>query len=227
MAYNATYPSSGAVKYAPVIFTSKVMRLFTEACIGNEICNNDYESEIKGKGDTIQIRVAPTPVSGDVSAYEVGTPIVYTKPSENARTLVIDQAFYKAFEIDEVDKVQSDLDLMGLFAERAAVSLKIDTDRRLLAYIPTEVHADNKGDTAGRITGGFNLGKATAPIQITASNAVDMIADLGTVLDEANVPDEGRYIVIPAWYANFLKKGDLKRVDITGDSTGATYNYAY
>ena len=41
MAYNATYPSSGAVKYAPVIFTSNVMRLFTEACIGNEICNND------------------------------------------------------------------------------------------------------------------------------------------------------------------------------------------
>lgn len=43
MAYNATYPSSGAVKYAPVIFTSKVMRLFTEQTVANEICNNDYE----------------------------------------------------------------------------------------------------------------------------------------------------------------------------------------
>lgn len=182
--------------------------------------NNDYEGEINNKGDSVTVRVAPTPVAGDVSPYVVGTDITYTRPSENARTLNIDQAFYKAFEVDEVDKVQSDLGLMEIFAERAAESLKIDTDRRILAYIPTEVHADNQGATAGRVTGGFNLGAAMAPISITATNAVDLIADLGTVLDEANVPDAGRYIVIPAWYANFLKKGDLKRVDITGDATG-------
>lgn len=37
MAYNPTYPSSGAVKYAPIVFTSKVMRLFTESTVVNEI----------------------------------------------------------------------------------------------------------------------------------------------------------------------------------------------
>lgn len=220
MAYNASYPSSGTVKYAPSIFSKKVMRLFTESVIANEICNNDWEGEINGKGDTVNIRVAPTPVAGDVTAYSVGTPIVYDTPSENARTLLIDQAFYKAFEIDEVDKVQSDLGLMEIFAERASLSLKIDTDRRILTYIPTEVHADNKGATAGAVTGGYNLGSAGAPVIITKDNAVDLIADLGTVLDEANVPSEGRWLVLPAWYCNFLKKGDLKRVDVTGDATG-------
>jgi len=220
MAYNATYPSSGAVKYAPMIFSSKVMRLFTESTVMNEICNTDYEGEISGKGDTVYVRVAPTPVAGDVTAYSVGTPIVYDTPSENARTLLIDQAFYKAFEVDEVDKMQSDLGLMELFAERASLSLKIDTDRRILAYIPTEVGANNKGATAGAVSGGYDLGAAGAPITVTADNAVELIADLGTVLDEANIPDEGRWIVLPAWYANLLKKGDLKRVDVTGDSTG-------
>lgn len=43
MAYNATYPSSGAVKYAPIIFSSKVMRLYTESTVAMEICNSDYE----------------------------------------------------------------------------------------------------------------------------------------------------------------------------------------
>lgn len=41
MAYNATYPSSGAVKYAPIIFSSKVMRLYTESTVLNEIANTD------------------------------------------------------------------------------------------------------------------------------------------------------------------------------------------
>lgn len=220
MAYNATYPSSGAVKYAPIIFSSKVMRLFTESTVLNEITNNDYEGEINGKGDTVQIRVAPTPVAGDVTEYSVGTPITYSQPSENARSLAIDQAFYKAFFVDEVDKIQSDLGIMELFAERSALSLKIDTDRRVLAYIPANVHADNKGDTAGKITGAYDLGVAGAPITITKDNAVDLIADLGTVLDESNVPSEGRWIVLPAWYVNMLKKGDLKRADVTGDDTG-------
>ena len=41
---------------------------------------------------------------------------------------------------------------------------------------------------------------------------VDMIADLGTVLDEADVPpDGGRYFVIPAWYAtDVIKKWLIK-----------------
>jgi len=220
MAYNATYPSSGAVKYAPAIFSNKVMRIFTESTVLNEITNNDYEGEIKGKGDTVNIRVAPTPIDGDVTAYVVGTPIVYGTPTENARSLTIDQAFYKAFDLDEVDKVQSDLGLMEIFAERAALSLKIDTDRRVLAYIPANVHADNKGATAGKITGGFDLGAAGAPIVVTKDNAVDLIADLGTVLDEQNIPSEGRYVVLPAWFVNLLKKGDLKRADVTGDGTG-------
>lgn len=109
---------------------------------------------------------------------------------------------------------------MEIFAERRALSLKINTDRRVLAYIPAQVHADNKGATAGKITGGFDLGAAGAPITITKDNAVELIADLGTVLDEQDVPSENRWIVLPAWYVNMLKKGDLKRADVTGDDTG-------
>lgn len=37
---------------------------------------------------------------------------------------------------------------------------------------------------------------------------------------EANIPSEGRYVVLPAWFCAMLKKGDLKSADITGDSQG-------
>ena len=216
MAYSPRYPSSGAIQYAPLLFSSKVMRIFTESTICNEICNTDYEGEIKGKGDSVKVRVAPATMA--VGDYEVGSVITYATPSSNSRTLNIDQAKYVAFKLDDVDDIQSDLTLMNIFAERSANSAKINTDTNILAYAAGKAHADNKGDAAGKVSSAYNLGKATAAITITAANATDKIVDLGTVLSEYNVPEENRYVVIPAWYANFLKKSDLKAANITGDS---------
>lgn len=229
MAYNASYPSSGTVRYAPEIFTKKVMRLFTEGVILNEITNNDYEGEIKGKGDKVAVRVAPTYMT--VNDYVVGTDLTFETPGEDARFLNIDQAKYVAFLVDEVDKVQSDLGLMNIFAERAANSLDINTSTAVLALMGVGAYDDtaddwgahtsgNIGATAGKLSGSFDLGVAGTPIQVTSTNALEKIVDLGTVLDEANVPQEGRFIVLPAWFCNLLKQGDLKRADITGDSTG-------
>ncbi len=211
-----TYPSSGLIKYAPVIFSKKVMKLFTEATICNEITNNDFQGEITGKGDKVEIRVAPT--SMNVNDYVINTDIIFETPGEEARELLIDQSKYVAFKLDEVDKIQSDIGLMNVFAERAANSLDIDTSRSVLSTMG--LGAGNVGLTAGKISNSFNLGVAGTPIQITAANALESIVDLGTVLDEADVPQEGRFIVLPAWFCNYLKKGDLKRADVTGDSTG-------
>jgi hypothetical protein len=227
----ANYPSSGTIQYAPLLFSAKVMRLFTEMCVANEICNNDYEGEIKNKGDQVQVRVAPTYMN--VGTYAPGTPIVYEVPGEDARTLNIDQSKYVAFSLDDVDKVQSDLQLMNIFAERAAISAKIDTDIAILSYAAGKAFAGprtgidgnpinaassgNKGATAGVVSASYNLGASGAAITITKDNATDKIVDLGTVLSEHNVPDENRWVVIPNWYANFLKKSDLKAANITGD----------
>lgn len=227
----ARYPSSGTIQYAPILFSSKVLRLFLEMTVANEICNNDYEGEIKNKGDQVQVRVAPAYVS--VGTYAPGTPIVYATPGEDARTLNIDQAKYVAFKVDDVDAVQSDLALMNIFAERSALSAKIDTDTNVLAYMKgkafagpregadgTDINAastGNKGITAGVVSASYNLGTTAAAITITAANATDKIVDLGTVLSEHNVPEENRWVVIPNWYANFLKKSDLKAANITGD----------
>lgn len=228
----ARYPSSGSIQYAPLLFSAKVLRLFLESTVCNEICNNDYEGEIKNKGDQVQVRVAPEYVT--VGTYAPGTPITYATPGENARTLNIDQAKYVAFKVDDVDEVQSDIQLMNIFAERAAMSAKIDTDKSVLefmkgkAYSGTRTGVDgnvinasssgNIGTTAGVVSASFNLGETAAAITITAANATDKIVDLGSVLSEHNVPEDGRWVVIPNWYSNFLKKSDLKAANITGDA---------
>lgn len=224
--FTGTYSSGGSYQYAPLLFSKKVMYLFTEQLILNEICNNDYEGEIKGKGDKVQIRVAPTYIP--VNDYVIGGSIDYTTAAEEVRSLPIDHAVVAAFTFDEIDKVQSDLALMNIYAEKAAYSLNRDTSIKVLkvmgegAYPGTDWtgSSGNVGATAGKISGGYDLGSAGAPVLIDKTNVLDKIVDLGTVLDEADVPVEGRFLVLPAWFCNFLKKGDLKQADLTGDTTG-------
>ena len=223
----ARYPSSGTIQYAPQLFSSKVMRIFTESTLCNEIANTDYEGEVKGKGDQVKVRVAPTYMT--VEDYVPGTPINYETPGEDSRLLDIDQAKVLGFKVDDVDDMQSDLTLMNIFAERAGNSAKINTDSNVLNYAKNKAFggpkpggnaasSGNKGATAGIVSASYDLGVAAAAIVITKDNATDKIVDVGTVLSEYNVPEENRYMVIPNWYANFLKKSDLKAANLTGDS---------
>jgi hypothetical protein len=42
---------------------------------------------------------------------------------------------------------------------------------------------------------------------------------MGQVLDEQNVPETGRFLLLPFWATNLLKQSDLKAVYLTGDGT--------
>jgi len=141
--------------------------------------------------------------------------------------LLIDQGYYSAFQVDDVNKAQADIELVSLFAEDASHRIKIGVDKEVLAYIATRAATDNQGATAGAISGNVDLGVITgagASEDITKDNAVEYIVDLNQVLDEANQPDEGRWVILPAWFCAMLKKGDLRAADITGDSTGVIRN---
>jgi hypothetical protein len=94
----------------------------------------------------------------------------------------------------------------------------------------TVVHGKNKGDTAGVVTGKIGLGvtgtplipnNAKAPGTLSGAdcNPLDIILRAGLVLDEQNVPESGRWIVLPAWMGFMLKTSDLKAVYLTGDTT--------
>ena len=122
------------------------------------------------------------------------------------------------FTCDDIDAYQSDIKLMNVFSADAAEQMKIAIDSDVLDTICADfatvgtIPAANQGATAGVISGSFNLGQAAAtvaPVQITKANVLEYIVDCGTVLDEQNVPETGRWIIIPSWFANLIKKSDL------------------
>ena len=110
--------------------------------------------------------------------------------------------------------------MVSIFAKDAAERIKIDVDKEVLEHLSDQAHASNLGVAAGAISGDINLGSAAAALTISTTNAIDIIVSMNQVMDEANQPSEGRFIVLPAWYCALLKLGDLRRADISGDGTG-------
>ena len=202
--------------YIPVLFAKNMLRNFYETSSYPLISNTEYQGQIKNVGDSVIIRKAPTLNIGD---YQVGGSITYQIPTSTAVELNIDTAKYWAFRLDDIDELQSDLGLMKEFSAAASKDLEKAIDTDCLSTWAAGAHADNVGTAAGAISESINLGTAGAGtgVAITggeSGNAVDFIMSCNQVLDEQNIPSEGRWIVLPSWYITMLKTGVLRRADV-------------
>lgn len=178
--------------FIPTIWSARLLAHLDKKHIYAALVNRDYEGEIKKIGDTVKINQI-----GDVTIkdYTKGTDIDAPEDlSGDSQTLTIDQAKYFNFAIDDVDKAQVNPKLMDKAMQRAAYGMNDVTDQFLANLL--YVGAQNKG----------TLGTDAAPIVPTKGDAYDYLVDLATDLTEKDVPTEGRWVVIPAWYHGLLLK---------------------
>lgn len=215
------YSSTSTSGFIPQIWSGKMVEKLYLSTVFAEISNTDYEGEIKNKGDTVEIRTTPSIVIND---YVIGGGLTYEKPTSDKVELNIDKAKYFAFEVNDVDEYQSDIQLMDDWSDDAGQQMKIAIDAQILGDVYADVSPDNAGATAGVDSSSYNMGEAGAPLAVTKENVLDIIVDAGSVLDEQNVPDTDRYIVIPTWMSGMLKKSDLRDASIMGDATSAFRN---
>jgi hypothetical protein len=207
--------------FIPTIWSGKLQVKFYLATVFGEIANTDYEGEIKDMGDKVNIRTIP---SITVSTYQKGLNLATQVPTNSIITLNINQGKYFNVLVDDVDAVQADIRLMDVFTNDATEQMKIAIDSTVLGGVPASAAAANQGLTAGAISANINLGVAGTPLLVTKINVLDVLVDVGQVLDEQNVPETGRWIVIPPWMAGLIKKSDLKDAAITGDSVSPARN---
>lgn len=200
--------------FIPEIWSGKLIENFYDATVLAAIANTDYEGEIRQYGDTVNIRTTPELTIRD---YEKGMTLTVENPDKAKLQLIIDKGEYFAAVEDDVDKIQMDVNMMDRWSKDASERMKIKIDQRVLTDILPDISATNKGATAGRISGDIDLGTSGAPIAVDKTNVIDLIVDMGTVLDEANAPEMDRFLVIPAKMAGYIKRSDLKDASLTGD----------
>ena len=216
----AGYPSYTGTMI-PEIWSPKLLYKFYLATVFGAIANTDYEGEIASQGDTVHIRTTPDIIVQD---YSKGQKIDYQTPEPNVVDLLIDKGKYWGFKDDYVDRAQADYDYVDDWTDDASLQLQIAIDKQILESVYADADSNNSGLTAGKKSSSFNLGVTGTPLQLTAASVIEFIQDCGTVLDEQDVPEQDRWLVVPPWVVNLIGKSDLKDASLAGDATSIIRN---
>lgn len=224
----AVYPSGTTMPtmtgvFIPEIWSGKLIEKFYAATVLAAISNTDYEGEIKAHGDKVNIRTKPTVTIRD---YLAGGDLTVERPVGTVVVLNIDQGKYFNTMLDDVMKIQSDVNNMSLWSDDAAQQMKITIDTAVLLGILNGATATtNRGATAGYYSANINLGVTGTPLTVVANSpaagqvdVLDALLRLGQVLDERNIPEAGRWVVIPTWMSTLIKKSELRQAYMSGDS---------
>jgi len=209
------YSSAGTSKFIPELWSSKILKKYYTKTVLTAITNTDYEGEIKNQGDKIYVRSLADITTFD---YQKGMTLPKQRPESPNIEILIDKGKGWNILLDDVDKVQSDIELLNKWTGDAAQQIKIGVDSAVLSAVYADADAYNCGANAGKVSAGFNLGASGSPVQLTKDNILDYIVDCETVLDENDVPEDGRWFVLPAWTAGMMKKGDFKDAAMMGDA---------
>lgn len=194
--------------FKPEVWAAALLTAMRKALVYGAFVNRDYEGEIKDAGDTVTVNSISRPTIGTYVPNV--TTIVPEKLTTAQRKLVIDQAKYFAFEIDDVDKRQTKGDLLPEALEEAGYALA-DVFDQYIASLYTGVQSANALGTVAV--------KASEPLSFYDN----VLVPLKVVLDEANVPFQGRWAVIPPWaHGRMLRDTRFIQADTTGKADPAS-----
>lgn len=230
-AFNTNPAASGT--FIPTIWSGKLNVKFYATTVFGEIANTSYEGDIRNIGDKVVINNIPSVTIND---YSVGQTLAYEVPAPSKVELDISTAKYFGVNVSDVIEYQSQPKLMDMFTNDAAKQMAIAIDTDILKMSMDTTAAANRGTIAGVKSGALNLGGAGgtynagtnpfggAPLTLSTSNVVSTITAMASVLDEQNVPDTDRFLVISPLVRNLLMNSNLQQAYLTGDSTSILRN---
>jgi hypothetical protein len=194
-----------AITHVPEIYSALILTSLKKNLVYAQptVVSREYEGEIRGQGDTVRIRSLSRPTIG---TYTKGsTTITPEQLTDAERALYIDQSKYFAFELDDIDAAQSAGGELTTALTEATYGLR-DVADQFVASLYTGAQSANQ------------LGTISVT---TAAGAYTVLRKLRTALNKANVPMEGRYAIVPAFFEGLLLEDDrFVRVDASGSSEG-------
>jgi len=171
--------------FIPSLWSGQILLANRKNQVFRRFCNTNYQGMISDQGDRVKIN-SIGPVS--VSDYTKNSTVVsYENLNDASQWLVIDQAKYFAFGLDDIDAAQSNADLMAAAMNDASYRLSNAAD----TYIAS-LHSQ-----AGITTG---LGTTASPTEVTAAKVVGQMAEIARRMSDADCPEQDRWMVVPPWF---------------------------
>ncbi|MFL6375525.1 MAG: P22 coat protein - protein 5 domain protein [Pyrinomonadaceae bacterium] len=195
-----------SLDFIPTVWAGRLLTALQRSLVYGQagVANRDYEGEILAAGNTVKIASIGDVTIGDYTKdTDISAPDILT---DDDQSLVIDQQKYFNFYVDSIDRAQQNVNVLDEAMRRAGWQLRDAADTFLAGIMDAGVPSGNK------------IGSLTTPKVPTKDDAYEYLVDLSVMLDEANVPIEGRFVVVPAWYHGLLLKDE--RFISSGTATG-------
>lgn len=176
------------------VWSAQILQNLQKALVYGQsgVINRDYEGEVKGKGSSVRITAhGPISISNYVSATGMSDP---EQLDDASAVLDIEQSKYFNFRIDDIDKAQMNVRLMESATRDAAYQLAETADEYIAGIMAAQA--------------GNAVGSDSSPKTFDGStdDVTDEILAVKQALDEANVPFEGRWLIMPPWVTKMLLK---------------------
>ncbi|GAA1453461.1 P22 phage major capsid protein family protein [Nesterenkonia lacusekhoensis] len=191
--------------FVPEIWSAALLQSLRDRLVYGQdgVINRQYEGEIANAGDTVHITQFADP---DVRSYTKNGSIDWDLLESSQQTMVVDQANYFAFSVDDIDRRQA---LSGFVEESttgASYNLAAEADAYLAGLMSDAITGDNELPDDG---------------VLTAADAYAYLVRLRTRLTRSNAPDEGRWVIVPPeFYALLLQDDRFIRADAAGTTEG-------
>lgn len=198
--------------FTPKYWSAKIWESLQTKLVygGSGVVNRDFEGDIANAGDTVHITSFTDPT---IRSYTAETDITVDSISDADRALVVDQADYFAFDVDDVIRRQALNGWVAKVTARSAYLLAKDTD----AYLAATMYAAINQDAT------YDLGAITVDLS-DADAYTKVLVPLWTALTEGDVPPDGRWIIVdPDFYAVLLSDNRFVDASASG-STDALRN---
>ena len=204
--------------FLPAIYSKKVLNFFRKASVVEAITNTDYAGEISAYGDSVNIIKEPV-----ISVYDYtrGQDTTQTKLTDQELSLVVDSAKAFKFIVDDIETKMSHVNFKEVASSSAAYALKDSFDAAVLATMFSGVSSsspdhvlgsDNATDLAAGTfdgTGNLDIGFASGE-----HDPIDVLARMARLLDEQNVPEEGRWFVAGPDFYEVLGQASSKLLSV-------------
>ena len=185
--------------FLPKVYSKQVLNFFRKASVAEAITNTDYAGEIAGFGDTVRIIKEP---SITVYQYERGQNVTQTKLTDQEVSLIVDTANAFKFIVDDIETNMSHVNFRDVATSSAAYALRDAFDEGVIATMFSGVSASSPNhvlgsDNATDLAAGTFDGTGNLDIGFDSSehDPIDVMGRMARLLDEQNVPEEGRWFL--------------------------------
>ena len=126
------YTNLNSGNFSPVLYSKKVQLALRKSSVIDAITNTDYSGEIANFGDSVKIIKEPDIT---VTTYERGTTLATQDLTDADFTMVIDQANYFQFALDDIEEAHSHVSFGDLASDHAGYKLRDTMDAEVLGYL--------------------------------------------------------------------------------------------